>query len=70
MKTLAILMGIMGTLISLPPTYTAEALRVSAGSTYLGDNSKARSELGFQARPLEEGLLQTLRYEMDLIAKS
>jgi nucleoside-diphosphate-sugar epimerase len=70
MKTLATLMGIMGTLISLPPTYTAEALRVSAGSTYLGDNSKAHSELGFQPRPLEEGLLQTLRYEMDLLTKS
>ena len=70
MKTLATLMSVVGTLVSLPPAYTAEALRVSAGSTYLGDNSKARSELGFQARPLEEGLLQTLRYEMDLLAKS
>ena len=70
MKILATLMGVVGTLISLPPTYAAEALRVSAGSTYLGDNSKARNELGFQARPLAEGLLQTLRYEMDLLAKS
>jgi len=69
MKTMATLMGMVGALISLPPTYTAEALRVSAGSTYLGDNSKARSELGFQARPLEEGLRQTLRHEMDLLAK-
>ena len=61
--------GYRGHLHFLPPAYTAEALRVSAGSTYLGDNSKARSELGFQARPLEEGLRQTLRTEMDLLAK-
>src|SRR6185436_16532395 len=70
MKMFATSMGIVGTFISLPPAYTAEALRVSAGSTYLGDNSRARNELGFQARPLEEGLRQTLRYEMDLLAKS
>ncbi len=48
MKTLAALMGIVGTVVSLPPSYTAEGLRVSAGSTYLGDNSKARRELGFR----------------------
>jgi nucleoside-diphosphate-sugar epimerase len=69
MRTLAALMGIVGTLVSLPAAYTAEALRVSAGTTYLGDNSKARSELGFEARPLEEGLRQTLRHEMDLLNK-
>jgi nucleoside-diphosphate-sugar epimerase len=69
MKTLAALMSGVGTLVSLPAAYTAEALRVSAGSTYLGDNSKARRELGFQARSLEEGLRQTLRYEMDLPGK-
>jgi nucleoside-diphosphate-sugar epimerase len=67
MKTLAALMTVVGTFISLPTTYTGEALRVSAGSTYLGDNSKARRELGFEARPLEEGLRQTLRHEMDLL---
>ena len=69
MKTLATLMTVVGSIVSLPATYTAEALRVSAGSTYLGDNSKARRELGFEARPLEEGLRQTLRHEMDLLGK-
>lgn len=34
----------------------AEVLRVAAGVTYLGDNAKAREELGYAPRSLEEGL--------------
>ncbi len=34
----------------------AEALRVAAGVTYLGDNAKARRQLGYQPRTIEEGL--------------
>ncbi len=41
-----------------------ESLRVMAGTTYLGDSAKAQRELGFAARTLEEGLKETLRYEM------
>ena len=67
LKALAALMRIVGSVVSLPAAYTAEGLQASAGSTYLADNSKARRELGFQARPLEEGLLQTLLYEMALL---
>ena len=47
-------------LISLPPEYTAEGLRVLAGTTYLGDNGKAKRELGYEPRSLEEGLRQAL----------
>lgn len=44
-----------------PPDEVApESLRVLAGTTYLGDDSKARAELGFDPRPLETGLKQTL----------
>jgi nucleoside-diphosphate-sugar epimerase len=53
--------------LPLPETYTAEGLRVVAGVTYLGDNSKARRELGFEPRPLEEGLRETLLHEMRLL---
>jgi nucleoside-diphosphate-sugar epimerase len=67
MKSLATLMRIAGAVVSLPAAYTSEGLRVSAGSTYLGDSSKARRELGFRARPLEEGLRQTLLHEMALL---
>ncbi|OLC55718.1 MAG: epimerase [Chloroflexi bacterium 13_1_40CM_4_68_4] len=42
----------------------AEALRVMAGTTYLGNSSKAQKELGFDARPLEFGLKETLNYEI------
>ncbi len=51
----------------LPPTYTSEGLREIAGPTYLGDNSKAKRELGYYPRPFNEGWGKTLRHEMDLL---
>ena len=54
--------------ITLPEMYSSEALRVQAGVTYLGDNSKAKRELGYQPRPLEEGLKLTLLYEREKLA--
>jgi nucleoside-diphosphate-sugar epimerase len=50
--------------VTLPEAYTAEALQVAAGVTYLGRSAKAERELGFTARPLEVGLRETLLYEM------
>jgi nucleoside-diphosphate-sugar epimerase len=50
----------------LPESYTSEGLRIVAGVTYLGDNSKAKHELGYNPRPLREGLEETLKYEMML----
>jgi nucleoside-diphosphate-sugar epimerase len=52
------------TLLPLPELYTSEGLRVIAGTTYLGSNAKAKRELGFAPRPLEDGLRETLTYEM------
>jgi len=51
----------------LPPTYTSEGLREIAGPTYLGDNSNAKRELGYNPRPFSEGWGKTLRHEMDLL---
>lgn len=51
----------------LPETYTSEGLRVIAGVTYMGDNRKARRFLGYNPRPLREGLESTLRHEMSLL---
>jgi len=65
MKTLARLMDVVGAVIPLPETFAGESLRVSAGVTYLGDNSKARRELGYQPRLLEEGLPETLDFFMN-----
>lgn len=51
----------------LPETYTSEGLRVVAGVTYWGDNSKAKRFLGYNPRPLAEGLESTLKHEMSLL---
>lgn len=64
MKTASALMGAVGAFVSLPPEYTAEGLRVLAGVTYLGSNAKARRELGYAPRSLEEGLRTTLAEEV------
>ncbi len=58
------MMGVLGRVLPVPGSYTGEGLRVAAGVTYLGDNSKAKRELGYDPRPLEEGLRETLHYEM------
>jgi nucleoside-diphosphate-sugar epimerase len=67
MKLSAALMGIVGAVMPLPELYSAEVLRLSAGVTYYGSNDKARRELGFAPRPLDQGLRETLRYEMRLL---
>jgi nucleoside-diphosphate-sugar epimerase len=64
MKMASVLMGAVGALVTLPPELTAEGLRVLAGVTYFGSNAKARRELGYQPRSLEEGLRSTLAWEM------
>lgn len=51
----------------LPPEYTAEGLRVLAGVTYLGSNTRALTELGWHVRPLRDGLKETLEHEMRLL---
>jgi hypothetical protein len=53
--------------VPVPEDYSAEYLRVNAGVTYLGDNAKARRELGYSPRPLQEGLRETLYHEMRLL---
>lgn len=50
--------------VSLPPTYSAEGLRIVAGTTYIASNEKAQRELGYTVRPLQEGLADTLVHLM------
>jgi nucleoside-diphosphate-sugar epimerase len=54
-------------IVPMPPAYAAESLRIVAGVTYIGDNSRAKRELGWSVRPLREGLTETLRHEMRLL---
>jgi nucleoside-diphosphate-sugar epimerase len=67
MKATAGLMSLVERVIPVPDDYTAEYLRENAGTTYLGDNAKAKRELGFDVRPLEAGLGETLQHEMRLL---
>jgi nucleoside-diphosphate-sugar epimerase len=64
LKLMSKFMGVIGAVVPLPETYTAESLRVAAGVTYLASNEKAKQELGYKVRPLEEGLQETLVYMM------
>lgn len=64
LKLSAVLMRPISRVVSLPALFHPETLRVSAGVTYWGDDAKARRELGWQTRPLDEGLRETLAYEL------
>jgi nucleoside-diphosphate-sugar epimerase len=70
MRATAAAMSVAGRLITLPPAMTPEALRVVAGTTYLGSNEKAVRELGFTARSLEEGMGQALEYELRQLGRA
>lgn len=55
--------------VPLPATYHPETLRVAAGTTYFARDDKARRELGWEPRPLREGLEITLRAELDALQR-
>jgi nucleoside-diphosphate-sugar epimerase len=67
LKAMAGLMGVVEKFVPTPEAYSAEYLRINAGPTYIGDNAKARRELGYSPRPLKEGLTETLYHEMRLL---
>jgi nucleoside-diphosphate-sugar epimerase len=45
-------------------------MRFGAGVTYIGNNAKARGELGYQPRALSVGLAETIDHEMRLLGIS
>lgn len=67
MRFLSTLAGTFGRLAFWSENDLAETLRVGAGVTYLGRNEKARRELGFRPRSLEDGLRETLQHEMQAL---
>lgn len=67
MRSMAPLMGVVERFFPVPSDYSAEGLRVLGGVTYLGDNSKARRELGYAPRSLAEGWGETVLQEMELM---
>lgn len=67
LRFVAGLSSVFGRLLRVSWRYHPETLRTAAGVTYLGDSTKAKEELGFQARSLEDGLEEWLAYEMRLL---
>lgn len=67
LRTLSGLMRPVAAIARLEGDYHPESLRVMAGATYLGRADKARRELGWTPRSLEEALRQTLFHEMSLL---
>ena len=65
--TMAGLAGLVEPLAKLPDLYSSEGLRVLAGVTYIGSAAKAKRELGYDPRPLREGIRETLEHEMKLL---
>jgi nucleoside-diphosphate-sugar epimerase len=70
MRAMAATMTVAGRFKSLRPAFTPEVLRLLAGTTYFGSSDKAARELGFSARPIEEGLAQTLEHELRLLGRA
>ena len=66
-RVMSAMMYVFDKFIPVPESYTGEGLRVIAGVTYIGTNSKAKHELGYDPRPLKEGLAETLKHEMKLL---
>lgn len=69
MRAISRLAGVAEKVVSLPPTYSSEYLYEIAQATYIGSSAKAAHELGYSARPLEEGLRETLEHELKLLGK-
>lgn len=69
LRAASIVMRGVAALVTVPPSASPESLRVLAGVTYLGRSDRAREELGWRARPLAEGLAETLRHELRLLGR-
>ncbi len=66
-RAMSAMMYVFDKFIPVPESYTGEGLRIIAGVTYIGSNSKAKRELGYDPRPLKDGLTETLKHEMKLL---
>ena len=66
-RAMSAMMYVLDKFIPVPESYTGEGLRIIAGVTYIGGNAKAKRELGFNPRPLKEGLAETLKHKIKLL---
>lgn len=56
--------------VGVAAAFASEGLRMLAGTTWIGSNDKARQELGFSPRTLEDGLRPTIEHELRLMGKT
>ena len=63
LKMMSGIMSVVEKVIPIEGVYSSEGQRILAGVTYIGDNGKAKRDLGYNPRPLREGLAQTFDYE-------
>lgn len=70
LKAMAAINGLVEKIVPLPPTYSSEGLRVLAAVTYIGDNGKAKRELGYAPRAFEAGWSETVRHEIGTLQAS
>ncbi|MSR15821.1 MAG: NAD-dependent epimerase/dehydratase family protein [Gammaproteobacteria bacterium] len=69
-RTMVAPMRLIERFIPVPATYSSDAMQVSGGVTHIGDNAKARAELGYAPRALSIGLAETLAHEKRLLGKA
>ncbi|MBE0672273.1 MAG: NAD-dependent epimerase/dehydratase family protein [Anaerolineales bacterium] len=67
LRVMSAVMYLLDNFVTLPESYTGEGLRVAAGVTYIGTNSKSKRELGYNPRSLREGFAETIGHEMELL---
>lgn len=63
------LMGVVERVVPVPSNFCAESLRSVAGITAIASSEKARRELGFDPRPIDVGLRETLDHELEQLKR-
>lgn len=69
LRGLSRVLGVVEKVVPLSGSMSSEGLRVAAGTTYIGDNSKARRDLGYEPRPIEAGFPETMAWELEQLRR-
>ena len=63
------LMVILEAILPVPEFFSSENLRLMEGVTYFGSNEKAKRELGYYPRSMQEGIKETLLHETQIVER-
>jgi len=64
-KLVAAVTSVLEKFLPIPVYYRSESLHTFGGVTYIGNDAKARRELGYTERPLLDGLREVARQDME-----